>query len=288
LLQAGQRPVVDLPPVKVVVDARVAGLFMSSLAGSISGRLGMAAATEEFSNFALLALKDVGSTAQFYRDPVKLMLATIQAIVPGNIGEIDVTRYREIRSAYADIRFPFFNFMSELDRYHHVSSIQDSAVYTARLKQLANEFAAEVEKVRVSAVRHGITHWAKFSVFAILKIAASLLHWDGVGDALDTLKEARRLAHQPRPLAQPGAELKVRMASLQHDLLEEACVRIPSSPVFPNRDRERRQWVWGIAGGRPVQRNERVHGELTGSSGYRSLVQASTVPPPPVRTEPGR
>ena len=28
-----------------------------------------------------------------------------------------------------------------------------------------------------------------------------------------------------------------------------------------------------------------VHGELTGSSGYRSLVQASTVPPPPVRTE---
>jgi hypothetical protein len=29
----------------------------------------------------------------------------------------------------------------------------------------------------------------------------------------------------------------------------------------------------------------RVHGELTGSSGYRSLVQASTVPPPPVRIE---
>ena len=28
-----------------------------------------------------------------------------------------------------------------------------------------------------------------------------------------------------------------------------------------------------------------VHGELTGSSGYRSLVQASTVPPPPVRIE---
>src|SRR5215469_8597632 len=31
---------------------------------------------------------------------------------------------------------------------------------------------------------------------------------------------------------------------------------------------------------------ERVHGELTGSSGYRSLVQASTVPPPFIRTEP--
>jgi hypothetical protein len=31
-----------------------------------------------------------------------------------------------------------------------------------------------------------------------------------------------------------------------------------------------------------------VHGELTGSSGYRSLVQASTVPPPPVRTETSR
>ena len=30
-----------------------------------------------------------------------------------------------------------------------------------------------------------------------------------------------------------------------------------------------------------------VRGELTGSSGYRSLVQASTVPPPPVRTETG-
>ena len=30
---------------------------------------------------------------------------------------------------------------------------------------------------------------------------------------------------------------------------------------------------------------EPVHGELTGSSGYRGLVQASTVPPPPVRTE---
>ena len=29
----------------------------------------------------------------------------------------------------------------------------------------------------------------------------------------------------------------------------------------------------------------RVHGELTGSSGNRSLVQASTVPPPPVRIE---
>jgi hypothetical protein len=28
-----------------------------------------------------------------------------------------------------------------------------------------------------------------------------------------------------------------------------------------------------------------VHGELPGSSGYRSLVQASTVPPPPVQTE---
>jgi serine/threonine protein kinase len=28
-----------------------------------------------------------------------------------------------------------------------------------------------------------------------------------------------------------------------------------------------------------------VHGEFTGSSGYRSLVQASTVPPPPVQTE---
>ena len=32
-------------------------------------------------------------------------------------------------------------------------------------------------------------------------------------------------------------------------------------------------------------RVERVHGELTGSSGYRSLVQASTMPPPPVRIE---
>ena len=31
--------------------------------------------------------------------------------------------------------------------------------------------------------------------------------------------------------------------------------------------------------------NHPVHGELIGSSGYRSLVQASTVPPPPVRTE---
>ena len=30
---------------------------------------------------------------------------------------------------------------------------------------------------------------------------------------------------------------------------------------------------------------QHVHGELTGSSGYRSLVQASTVPPPPVRIE---
>ena len=36
---------------------------------------------------------------------------------------------------------------------------------------------------------------------------------------------------------------------------------------------------------RPVL--EPVHGELTGSSGYRSLVQASTVPPPPVRTDIG-
>ena len=34
-----------------------------------------------------------------------------------------------------------------------------------------------------------------------------------------------------------------------------------------------------------LARFQRVHGELTGSSGYRSLVQASTVPPPPVRTE---
>ena len=37
-----------------------------------------------------------------------------------------------------------------------------------------------------------------------------------------------------------------------------------------------------------VYRQQGVHGELTGSSGYRSLVQASTVPPPPVRTETSR
>jgi hypothetical protein len=38
-------------------------------------------------------------------------------------------------------------------------------------------------------------------------------------------------------------------------------------------------------GGERLDRRVLVHGELTGSSGYRSLVQASTVPPPPVRIE---
>jgi hypothetical protein len=210
---------------KVVVDRRVADLFMSALAGTVSGRLGIPAVCDEFDNFALNALKDVGSTPQPWRSPTDLMLATIHAIVPANIDQIDLVRYQEIRAAYNDIRFPFFRFMGELDRYHGLGAVQDPGLYSARVHALAQEFATEVEKIRNSAVKKGLWHWTKFTFFSIFKIGASLLHLDGVGEAVEAIKEARHEVHQMNlPMEQPGGKLKVRMASLQHHLLDAASV----------------------------------------------------------------
>jgi hypothetical protein len=70
----------------------------------------------------------------------------------------------------------------------------------------------------------------------------------------------------------------------------------PAPPVFSELDVKKghaQRDIFGVAEFQQQteielalkQLNLPVHGELTGSSGYRSLVQASTVPPPPVRIE---
>jgi hypothetical protein len=213
----------------LAVEKKASNLILSSIAESISLRMGLDTITDEPIPFALNSLNTLGVTQLARKDSAEgVLLGSLASIlIPLDVAILNPRDYRGLRDAYSSIRVAFKELTAELAGVNRLNHIQDPKSLRDRAKVTAVDFFKEYRDFRKTRYARSFKKWAPLyiggALSMIAKVAAPNLALGIAGASLGIQVIQKRLE---RPADYPGRQRIFNMlAGIRKDILRRSGIK---------------------------------------------------------------
>ncbi|MGO9531210.1 MAG: hypothetical protein ACLP3B_08505 [Syntrophobacteraceae bacterium] len=154
-----------------IVNERASNLILSLVADNIGKRYGINTVTDSSVDFTVNALNAMGSSLL---EPTTLLASSIINLeIPEDIGRIEISKYKEIRDAYSDIRQPFHRLLVDLTNLYRLDHIGDMQVLREKVSEIAKELTSELNKFRKSKFGRSLRRWMPIGIGGLASLAGA-------------------------------------------------------------------------------------------------------------------
>ena len=157
------------------VEERAANLILAHIASEVAARTGWSTSTDRDIEFYFTSIHRLHRETRPDVTQQFLASAVLMSQVPRDILGISWRRYKEIRNAYADIRRPLEQLLSNLTRQEGLSRIGDAKLFQEALTGICGDFNREVEKFGKSRLWRSLERTAPVALATLMSAAAGVV-----------------------------------------------------------------------------------------------------------------
>jgi hypothetical protein len=161
----------------LAVDQSASDLILSSIAESMSRRIGLDTITDKPIPFALNSLNSLGVTQVTSADRAEgvLLCSLASILIPLEVATLGPHDYRNLRHAYSSIRLAFKELAAELARINRLNRIQDPKHLRDRVKATTADFFQEYRAFRKSRYARTFRKWTPLCIGGLLSMVAKVV-----------------------------------------------------------------------------------------------------------------
>ena len=158
------------------VDRRVADLVLSMLAERMAmNRPGAIYTSSDQETSFAVAAKSKLTNSRVWKGEATLASAILTAVIPGDIVDITLDRYLEIRKRYEDKREAFRLAMHELQTLYFEASFETPSEFYKELEEVVGKFDRQMQSLREQRFARRVRRWATIAIGGIVSVAAAAI-----------------------------------------------------------------------------------------------------------------
>lgn len=210
-----------------IVNESASNLILSHVADKIGKRYGINTVTDSSVDFTVNALNALGSSSLF--EPATLLACSvINLLIPEDVGRIEISRYKEIRDAYSDIREPFHRVVLDLTNLYRLDRIGDMQILRKKISEITQEFNSEFSKFRKSKFGRSLKRWMPIGIGGLASLVGAAFSEPSIAFSTAGVSVVIQIIQETSFFRQESSsqeEVHRMIAGMQKDILKAAQVK---------------------------------------------------------------
>lgn len=156
----------------LIVEENSADLLLGHLSNNISKKHGYSPLTYRNVPFIVNSLNDMDVSLEMDSQTV-LASAIINLELPYNISSMEISAYKSLRNAYADIRLPLHDLVNNLSSIYRLNRIGNPNDLIAMIDDIVSNFDEEYMKFKKTRFVRKVRSWGPCMASSILTLVSS-------------------------------------------------------------------------------------------------------------------